>query len=123
MCQSKDKCCVNVLHTKHNKDGDTGKYFFFSNKEFSQMVGNEDWDEKEFEIVQDGSYSWTGKVIVWNRGSGSHGRKVDGYADGDWGIGDRITLQGCTEPGKTFSFLYNSLSISICNLIQQINLR
>ena len=69
------------------------------------MVGNEDWDEKEFEIFQDGSHSWTGKVIVRNRGSGSYGRKLDGYADGDWGKGDRITLQGCTEPGKTF-FLF-----------------
>ena len=66
------------------------------------MVGNEDWDGKEFEIAQDGSHSWDGKVIVWKRASGSHGRKLDGPADGDWGKGDRIMLEGCTEPGKIF---------------------
>ena len=90
---------MKVLHTKHIS-GSNGEYFFFSNEEFSEMVGNENWNGKEIEIVQDGSHSWKGKVVVWNVASGSHGRKVNGEANGDWKKDDKITLQTCREAGK-----------------------
>ena len=80
--------------------GNTGKYFFFSIEEFSNMVGNEDWDGKEFEIAQGGLHSWKGKVKVWKRRLGSYGRKANGYADGDWRVGDTIILKECSKHGK-----------------------
>ena len=92
---------MNVLHTKHSS-GNTGKYFFFSTEDFSKMVGNENWDAMQFEVVQAGSDSWKGTVYVWNRESGSHGRKSEGAAAGDWKEGDTITLQTCIEKGKAF---------------------
>ena len=90
---------MNVLHTKH-RSGDNGKYFFFSNEEFDKMVGYKNWHGKKFEIVQEGSHSWRGKVTVWNVATGSHGRKSYGAANGDWKEGDTITLKYCSEPGK-----------------------
>ena len=90
---------MNVLHTKHSS-GDNGKYFFFSTEDFSKMVGNETWDGLEFEIVQIGSHSWRGKVMVWKRATGSHGRKSKGPGNGDWKEGDTITLQTCSKKGK-----------------------
>ena len=63
------------------------------------MVGYENWDGEEFEIIQTGSHSWRGKVMVWKRASGSHGRKSKGTAVGDWRTDDIITLQTCSETG------------------------
>ena len=90
---------VNVLHTKHSS-GDNGRYFFFSKEEFSKLVGDDNWNGQEFEIVQYGSHSWRGKVKVWSVASGSHGRKVDGVANGDWKKDDTIMLQTCSKEGK-----------------------
>ena len=64
------------------------------------MAGNNNWNGQEFEIVQYGSHSWRGKVKVWNVASGSHGRKVDGAANGDWKKDDMIMLQTCSKDGK-----------------------
>ena len=64
------------------------------------MFGNENWNGKEIEIVQEGSQFWKGKVVVWKVASGSHGRKVNGEANGDWKKDDKITLKTCLEPGK-----------------------
>ena len=64
------------------------------------MIENDKWDGKEFEIIQGGSKSWKGKVMVWNRASGSHGRKVHGSSSGDWKKGDTITLRACGERSK-----------------------
>lgn len=90
-----------------------GKYFYFSKEEFSKMVGNENWNEQEFEIVQEGSHSWEGKVVVyksvdrWNDES-IYGRKADGEgaADGDWKTSDTITLKRCIDPGKNCSIRF-----------------
>ena len=62
------------------------------------MVGHEQWDGQEFDIVSfrksvHGSDSWRGKVMVWNRGSGSHGRKSANPANGDWKKDDTIRLE------------------------------
>ena len=87
------------MHTKHSS-GDNGRYFFFSNEELTKLVGDDNWNGQELEIVQYGSRSWKGKVIVWRVASGSHGRKVDGVANGDWNEGDTIMLQTCSKEGK-----------------------
>ena len=72
------------------------------------MVGYEKWSGQEFEIVQDGSHSWKGKVTVWNFGSGSHGRKSDKSANGDWKKNDtiKLELQHCkaVQSGKRGNF-------------------
>ena len=77
-----------------------GSHFFFLPEEFTKMVGTDRWRGKEFEVIQDGSKSWTGKVEVWSVATGAHGQKVDGYAEGDWRAGDTITLKACSEAGK-----------------------
>ena len=86
------------------------------------MVGNENWDAMQYEVVQAGSDSWKGTVYVWNRESGSHGRKSEGAAAGDWKEGDTITLQTCIEKGKDLHLQYNryhrisSKALKILNL-------
>ena len=73
------------MNTNHWQNGDTGKYFYFAEEEFSTMVGYEDWSDKLFEVMQHGSQSWTGQVKVWKHDSGAHGRRDsgDGAADQD----------------------------------------
>ena len=71
------------------------------------MAGVEDWNGmgEEFEVYQDGSHSWKGKVMVWATLDGKpnpHGRKSEGSADGDWKKLDAIALSSCGKPGKTF---------------------
>jgi hypothetical protein len=81
----------------------TEKYFYFSEDEFSRMVGHENWDDETFEVVQEGSQSWTGQVIVWKKvgvgkfESGDHGRRKTGDGDGQWEEGDTISLKSCLE--------------------------
>ena len=89
---------VTVRHSPHKE----GKYFYFLPYEFTQMVGTDRWAGKEFEIIQYGSNSWTGKVKVWDvdMGQGGYGYKVNGKAEGDWKKGDTITLKACSEAGK-----------------------
>ena len=86
---------VNVLNTNHWQQGDTGKYFYFAEEEFSTMVGYEDWSGKTFEVMQLGSQSWTGQVKVWKHVSGAHGRRepLSGASAGQWQTGD--TIQYC----------------------------
>ena len=112
---------VTILHTKHPKHdaNDTGKYFFFSKEEFSNMVGYENWNRQEFEINQQGSRSWKGKVIVWSDGEfGSHGRKVTedydwGFEWRDWKKGDMIKLLKCSQPGRIYCIRMNLSTIFI----------
>ena len=87
---------MDVVHTQHDS-GDTGKYFYFDDENFSKVVGYEDWNKAKFEIAQEGSKSWKGEVIVWKVTSGSHGRKSGGEADGDWQASDKISLQSCAK--------------------------
>ena len=103
---------VNILHTKHDVNGDTGKYFFFSKEEFSNMVGYENWNGQEFEIDQQGSNSWKGKVIVWSDEKlGPHGRKSQGSKDGNWKKSDIIKLLKCSQPGRIYCNRRNLLTI------------
>jgi len=91
---------VTVLHTKHYNQGDNGKYLFFDTNDFTNMVGETDWHGKNYEVIQRGSKSWTGMIIVWD-GTGqrydSHGRRSNGSAAGNWAQGDTIQLKACVE--------------------------
>ena len=92
-----------MAHTKHERDGDTGKYFFFNEDCLAKMVGGtESWDGIVFNVIQEtkhGQPKWNGEVIVWNQKSGSHGRKNNDAKDGDWQQGDTLKLSGCSSPG------------------------
>ena len=49
------KCpTVDVLHTNHWMDGDTGEYFYFSATDFSEMLGRSNWDGETFDVIQAG---------------------------------------------------------------------
>ena len=93
---------VEVLHTRHWKEGENGKYFYFSEDKFSEMVGSEDWSGKTFDVIQIGSQDWKGKVRVWKRDSGAHGRRDEGVAVGQWATGDKIKLSGYSHSGTTY---------------------
>ena len=99
------KCArVSVLHTNHPTHGDDGKYFLFDADDFSKMVGETDWNGNEYEVIQGGSKNWLGKVQVWDRttlekGAFAGGRRVAGFAAGDWAKGDTIQIKACTKAG------------------------
>ena len=87
-----------MQHTIHSIDGDTGAYFYFDEDDFTEMVGNADWDGNTFDIKQTGSKDWTGTVKVWaatSNNGGAHGRRNRGKASGQWAADDRITLGSC----------------------------
>merc|ERR1719510_481571 len=52
----------------------------------------------EFDVLQEGSQVWSGRVVIWNNFNGIHGRRVNGTAAGQWATGDTITLQICLDP-------------------------
>ena len=95
---------VVVEHTNHWAKGDNGQYFYFSAASMDAMVGHGNWSHKTFNIVQQGSHHWSGKVLVWgDHASGAHGRRVSdvGGRDqpGQWAAGDTISLQSCMAAG------------------------
>ena len=75
-------------------------YFYFSEEAFSKMVGNDNWDNKVFEVTQEGSQPWEGQVKVWKRSSGHHGRRDKGPSPGQWAEGDVIKMKYCVDTGK-----------------------
>ena len=101
---------IRVVHTKHWTQGDNGQYFYFFESELEEMVGDQNWNGMTFEVIQEGSQNWTGKVIVWKAAdhSAAHGRRNDGTsARGQWATGDTIKLKRCLEipnPPKIPSF-------------------
>ena len=84
-----------MQHIKHSIDGESGKYFFFDEKAFTEMVGNDKWDGIALKIKQTGSKDWTGKVMVWKIPNGSHGRRDKDSKPGQWAADDKITLGSC----------------------------
>ena len=95
---------VSVLHTNHPNHGDDGEYFFFDANDFAKMVGDTDWNGKEYEVIQRGSKNRTGTIQVWDRttleeGAFAGGRRVAGSAAGDWVQGDTIQIKACNEAG------------------------
>ena len=101
------KCpSVDVLHTNHWKDGNTGKYFYFSATDLDEMLGRSNWDGETFNVVQAGSQEWSGTVKVWKqsfRNKGPNGRRVSGSKPGQWRTSDTIKLQECDLAGKLAS--------------------
>ena len=71
------------------------------------MVGESDWKDNTFEVIQRGSKSWTGTIKVWNSSNqnGFHGRRDTGEKGiknaetGEWAQGDTIQLKPCVEAG------------------------
>ena len=70
------------------------------------MVGKTDWNVKTYEVTQQGSKTWTGKVVVWDGSTGAnkvvHGRRDPVAKAGNWAPGDTIQLKTCVtcaEPG------------------------
>ena len=65
------------------------------------MIGRSNWNTETFEVVQQGSKTWTGYVIVWNGANGVHGRKdpIGNSAASDWEQGDTIQLKTCFDEG------------------------
>ena len=95
MFQGLDTCSVfNVLHTNHVTQGDTGEYFYFDESNFAAMVGYNDWNGKTFNVIQKGSLTWSGSVIVWKGTSDSaaHGRRNQGSSTNQWVTGDIIEI-------------------------------
>ena len=108
------KCAtVSVIHTKHPKYGDRGKYFFFDENDFAKMVGKKEWNDENYEVIQRGSRSWTGTIKVWGSSNqhGGHGRRdtekkgIENAAAGEWAQGDTIQLKACGEAGITLLLL------------------
>ena len=50
-----------------------------------------------FDIIQEGSQNWIGKVKVWKTDTISLvvGRRQHGSAEGQWAAGDEIILRNC----------------------------
>ena len=94
-----------MQHTNHPTNGDTGKYFFFDEDDFTEMVGDDGWDGSTFEIIQTGSQNWAGTVKVWKEttaNGGAHGRRDSGADSDQWTADDTIILQSCEgTPSKT----------------------
>ena len=91
---------VDVLHINHWEDGNTGEYFYFSDAEFSRMVGYDDWNSDTFDVLQKGSHHWSGKIVVWKGTSsnyGPHGRRDSARNEGQWVTSDTIQLEHCSS--------------------------
>ena len=98
-CTQKLIHTVSVLHTHHPRFGNNGKYFFFNKNDFTTMIGETNWNNKKYEVIQRGSNSWKGRVIVWDGSTGTDkivaGRRDSGAAAGNWAVGDTIQLEAC----------------------------
>ena len=70
------------------------------------MIGVTNWNDKKYEVIQRGSNSWKGRVIVWDGSTGQYagsgrysGRRDAGAAAGNWASGDTLQLKACVEKG------------------------
>ena len=65
------------------------------------MIGVTNWNGKKYEVIQRGSNSWKGRVIVWDGSTGADkivaGRRDSGATAGNWAVGDTIQLEACVE--------------------------
>lgn len=66
------------------------------------MVGDEDWNGETFDVIQQGSQSWTGLIKVWkgNHNSEAHGRRDSGSGPGQWAEGDTLALASRVNGGR-----------------------
>ena len=104
------------MSTKHWKDGENGKYFYFDEGGFKKMVGYEDWQnwhKETFEVFQYGNNTyWRGRVLVWKTNpagdSGAHGRREIGSGPGQWKPNDTFGLTSCIDAGIAYKMLETS---------------
>ena len=93
-----DVCLVlKVDHINHWRYGQSGSYFYFSESDLNKKIGS-GWGGSggtKFEVIQEGSNSWTGQVLVWKHSKGAHGRRLKGARDGQWKEGDTIKFKTC----------------------------
>ena len=91
-----DICAVlKVDHINHWRDGQSGMYFYFSESDLKSGSG---WEHgTKFEVIQEGSNSWRGQVIVFKKTEqgGAHGRRLEGAREGQWKAGDKIKFKNC----------------------------
>ena len=77
------------------------------------MVGEKDWKDNTYEVIQRGSRSWSGMIKVWNSSNqyGFHGRRDTGGTGiknaetGQWAQGDTIQLKACAGAGISLLLL------------------
>ena len=113
---------MDVLHTNHWMDGDTGEYFYFSATDFGEMLGRSNWDGETFDVIQAGSQNWSGKVKVWEKSmwnGGPNGRRASGSQPGQWKPSDTIELQACHVAGSVLfiyvhTLTYNNILAQYC---------
>ena len=95
-----DNCLVlKVEHINHWRDGESGRYFYFSEKDLTQKIGPL-WGGTggtKFEVTQERNEKekWRGQVQVWKHWSGVHGRRVSGSSAYQWRAGDTIKFKSC----------------------------
>ena len=102
-CTQNEGNCKNVafscaaINVQAPQYDTTGEYFYMHVSDFEDVIGNKNWDGKQFDIIQDGSHNWMGKVKVWKTDNISLavGRRDYGNAEEQWNVGDTIRLQGC----------------------------
>ena len=89
-----------------NRTRYSGTFFDFDENDFTKMVGETGWSNKNHEVIQTGSKNWTGTVKVWDNKDGvayggAHGRiePKNLGAVGHWVEGDRIQLKACEQAG------------------------
>ena len=93
--------------TVTNSDpSDGGKTFYFNIPNMNLMIGNSDWNNKKYDVVQHGSSQiWKGKVLLREADaahSQAYGTRIGGNGKwltqkGQWEPGDIIYLQDCVE--------------------------
>ena len=85
-------------------------FFAFDENDFTKMVGETGWSNKNYDVIQSGSKNWTGTIKVWDnkdtrsradlKGSAFGRIEPKHYgAFGHWVQGDRIQLQACGQAG------------------------
>ena len=104
---------MDVSHTSHWRNGNTGEHFYFTATSLDKMLGRKNWNGTKLDVIQSGSQDWMGTVTVWKKNlwnKGSNGRRAFNNKPGQWRAGDTIALQEYPKEGKcTFSYTVMSL--------------
>ena len=90
----------------NNDPSDGGKTFYFNIPNMNLTIGNSDWNNKKYDVVQHGSSQiWNGKILLREADavhSQAYGTRIGGNGKwltqkGQWEPGDIIYLQDCVE--------------------------
>ena len=123
-CTKNEGNCENIpdscktVKVQAPKFDTSGEYFYMHVSELESMIGNNSWVGESFNIVQEGSQNWIGKIKVWKTDiiSLAVGRREYGSAQGQWAVDDIIRLQTCKRDSEidistTSADAYNSNKI------------